>query len=39
LRRETTKVLVLKDGKIIGKATVLSGFDQRKSIIEAWELH
>lgn len=35
---KTTKVLVLKDGKIIGKATVLSGFDQRKSIIEAWEL-
>jgi benzoyl-CoA reductase subunit D len=35
---KTTKVVIVKDGKIIGKAKVLSGFDQKKSIIEAWDL-
>jgi len=35
---KTTKVVVIKDGNIIGKAKVLSGFDQKKSILEAWEL-
>jgi len=35
---KTAKVVVIKDGKIIGKARVLSGFDQKKSILEAWDL-
>lgn len=35
---KTTKVVIMKDGKIIGKARVLSGFDQKKSITDAWEL-
>ncbi|MCX5878997.1 MAG: methanogenesis marker 15 protein, partial [Deltaproteobacteria bacterium] len=35
---KTTKVVIMKDGKIIGKAKVLTGFDQNKAIMEAWDL-
>jgi benzoyl-CoA reductase subunit D len=35
---KTTKAIVMKDGGIIGMAKVLSGFDQKKSITEAWKL-
>ena len=35
---KTTKVVVMKDGKIVGKAKVLTGFDQNKTIMEAWDL-
>src|SRR5512136_1642523 len=35
---KTTKVIVMKDGNIIGKAKVLTGFDQNKAILEAWDL-
>ena len=35
---KTTKVVVMKDGKIVGKAKVLTGFDQNKTIMAAWDL-
>ena len=35
---KTTKVVVLKDGKIIGKAKGITGFDQKRAIMEAWDL-
>ena len=35
---KTTKVVVMKDGKIVGKAKVLTVFDQNKTIMEAWDL-
>jgi benzoyl-CoA reductase subunit D len=35
---KTTKVVIMKDGKIIGKAKGLTGFDQNKAIVDAWDL-
>jgi len=35
---KTTKVVVMKDGKIIGKAKGITGFDQKRAIMEAWDL-
>jgi benzoyl-CoA reductase subunit D len=35
---KTTKVVVMKDGKIIGKAKGLTGFDQKRAIMGAWDL-
>ena len=34
---KTTKVVVMKDGKIIGKAKGVTGFDQKRAIREAWD--
>jgi len=34
----TTKVVVMKDGNIIGKAKGITGFDQNRAIMEAWDL-
>jgi benzoyl-CoA reductase subunit D len=34
---KTTKVVVMKDGKIIAKAKGVTGFDQKRAILEAWE--
>lgn len=34
---KNTKTIILKDGKIIGKAKVLTGFDQNKAITASWE--
>ena len=34
---ENTKTLIMKDGKIIGKAKALTGFDQNKAILECFE--
>ena len=35
---KTTKVVVMKDGKIIGKSKRLTGFDQNGAIMNAWDL-
>jgi benzoyl-CoA reductase subunit D len=35
---KTTKVVVMKEGEIIGKAKVLTGFDQNKAVMDAWDL-
>lgn len=35
---KTTKVVVVKDGKIIGKSKGLTGFDQNRAIMNAWDL-
>ena len=35
---KNTKVVVMKDGKIIGKSQGLTGFDLNRAILEAWEL-
>lgn len=35
---KTTKVVVMKDGKMIGKAKGLTGFDQTKAIVDVWDL-
>ena len=34
---KNTKTIIMKDGKIIGKAKVLTGFDQRKAVNESLE--
>ncbi|MBW2617168.1 MAG: CoA activase [Deltaproteobacteria bacterium] len=34
---KNTKTIVMKDGQIIGKGMVLTGFDQNKAIIASWE--
>jgi benzoyl-CoA reductase subunit D len=34
---ENTKTVIMKNGKIIGKAKVLTGFDQNKAILESFE--
>lgn len=34
---ENTKTVIMKDGKIIGKAKALTGFDQNKAILECLE--
>ncbi len=35
---KTTKVVVMTGGKIIGKAKGITGFDQRRAIMEAWDV-
>ena len=35
---KTTKVVVMQDGKIVGKAKGLTGFDQTKAIVDVWDL-
>ncbi len=35
---KNTKTIILKDGKIIGKGKVLTGFDQNKAITSSWEM-
>jgi benzoyl-CoA reductase subunit D len=35
---KTTKVIIMKDAKIIGKAKGLTGFNQNKAIVDAWDL-
>jgi benzoyl-CoA reductase subunit D len=35
---KTTKVVVMKDGKIIGKAKGVTGFDQKQAILGAWDV-
>ena len=35
---KNTKTIVMKDGQIIGKGKVLTGFDQNKAIISSWEM-
>jgi benzoyl-CoA reductase subunit D len=32
-----TKTIIMKDGQIIGKGMVLTGFDQNKAIVDSWE--
>ncbi len=34
---KSTKIIVLKDGQIIGKGMVLTGFDQNKAVVGSWE--
>lgn len=34
---KNTKTVIMKNGKIIGKAKVLTGFDQDKAVTESWE--
>jgi len=33
---KNTKTIIMKDGKIIGKGKVLTGFDQNKAILASW---
>jgi benzoyl-CoA reductase subunit D len=35
---KTTKVIVMKDGKIIGRSKGLTGFNLNKAVTEAWDL-
>ena len=35
---KNTKTVIMKNGKIIGKGKVLTGFDQNKAITESWEM-
>lgn len=35
---KNTKTVIMKDGKIIGKGKVLTGFDQNKAIMESWQM-
>ncbi len=35
---KNTKTIIMKDGQIIGKGKVLTGFDQNKAIISSWEM-
>lgn len=34
---KNTKTLVMKDGKVLGKAKVLTGFDSHKAVLESFE--
>ena len=34
---KNTKTIIMKDGQIIGKGMVLTGFDQNKAIVASWE--
>jgi benzoyl-CoA reductase subunit D len=34
---KNTKTVIMQDGKIIGTAEVLTGFDQGKAVLESWE--
>jgi benzoyl-CoA reductase subunit D len=35
---KNTKTIIMKDGQIIGKGKVLTGFDQNKAIVSSWEM-
>lgn len=35
---KTTKIAIVKNGKIIGRSRVLTGFDQNRAITGAWDL-
>jgi len=35
---KTTKVVIMRGGMIIGRAKGITGFDQKKAILEAWDL-
>jgi benzoyl-CoA reductase subunit D len=35
---KTTKVVLLRDGTMISRAKGITGFDQKKAILEAWDL-
>jgi benzoyl-CoA reductase subunit D len=35
---KNTKTVLMKDGKIIGKGKVLTGFDQNKAILTSWDM-
>jgi benzoyl-CoA reductase subunit D len=35
---KSTKVIIMRDGKIIGKAEGLTGFNQNKAIVDVWDL-
>ncbi len=35
---KNTKVVIIEDGKIIGKSGVPAGFDQNRAIMDAWDL-
>jgi benzoyl-CoA reductase subunit D len=35
---KNTKTIIMKDGRIIGKGKVLTGFDQNKAIVSSWEM-
>lgn len=35
---KNTKTVIMKDGKIIGKGEVLTGFDQNKAILACWDM-
>ncbi|HEJ83244.1 MAG TPA: CoA activase [Desulfobacteraceae bacterium] len=34
---KNTKTIIMKDGEIIGKAKVLTGFDQDRAVTQSWE--
>jgi benzoyl-CoA reductase subunit D len=35
---KNTKTVIMKNGKIIGKAKVLTGFDQNKAVLASWHM-
>ena len=35
---KNTKTVIMRDGKIIGKGKVLTGFDQNKAILACWDM-
>ncbi|MEJ2725987.1 MAG: BadF/BadG/BcrA/BcrD ATPase family protein, partial [Deltaproteobacteria bacterium] len=35
---KNTKTVIIKDGKIIGKGKVFTGFDQNKAILASWHM-
>jgi len=35
---KNTKTIIMKDGQIIGRGKVLTGFDQNKAIVSSWEM-
>lgn len=35
---KNTKIIIMKDGQIIGKGKVLTGFDQSKAIASSWKM-
>jgi activator of 2-hydroxyglutaryl-CoA dehydratase len=35
---KNTKTVIMKDGRIIGKGKVLTGFDQNKAVLASWHM-
>ena len=35
---KNTKTVIMRDGKIIGKGKVLTGFDQNKAVLASWDM-
>ncbi|MFC1817339.1 CoA activase, partial [Thermodesulfobacteriota bacterium] len=35
---KNTKTIIMKDGEIIGKGSVLTGFDQKKAVSDSLEM-